>query len=87
MNAPVVTDRSCQERVCHVDLGPIKLQNCIIPDNAICAGGMGGRGPCRVRFNNTESLKLFCRVVIFNAHIPPLEIILTIAISVEKQSY
>ena len=50
VNAPVVTDRSCQERVCQVDLGPIKLQNCIIPDNAICAGGMGGRGPCRVRF-------------------------------------
>jgi len=47
VNAPVVTDRSCQERVCQVDLGPIKLQNCIIPDNAICAGGMGGRGPCR----------------------------------------
>jgi len=47
VNAPIVSDRTCQERVCHVSLGPISVQNCIIADNHICAGGMSGKGPCR----------------------------------------
>ena len=29
-------------------LGPIKVQNCIIADNHLCAGGFDGKGPCRV---------------------------------------
>jgi len=47
VNAPVVTDKTCQERVCNVNLGLVKIQNCIIAENHICAGGMSGRGPCR----------------------------------------
>merc|ERR550532_2455558 len=47
VNAPIVSDKTCQERVCHVSLGPISVQNCIIADNHICAGGMSGKGPCR----------------------------------------
>ena len=48
VNAPIVSDKTCQERVCHVSLGPLSIQNCIIADNHICAGGMSGMGPCRV---------------------------------------
>ena len=48
VNAPIVSDKTCQERVCHVSLGPLSIQNCIIADNHICAGGMSGKGPCRV---------------------------------------
>ena len=35
-------------QVCHVHLGPLKIQNCIIADSHICAGGIVGKGPCRV---------------------------------------
>ena len=52
VNAPIVSDKTCQERVCHVSLGPISVQNCIIADNHICAGGMSGKGPCRVSSNS-----------------------------------
>ena len=47
--APIVSDKTCQERVCNVDLGLFKIQNCIIADNHICAGGLGGKGPCKVK--------------------------------------
>lgn len=42
-----MSDKTCQERVCNVDLGLFKIQNCIIADNHICAGGLGGKGPCK----------------------------------------
>ena len=44
-----MSDKTCQERVCNVDLGLFKIQNCIIADNHICAGGLGGKGPCKVK--------------------------------------
>ena len=47
--APIVSDKTCQERVCNLDLGLFKIQNCIIADNHICAGGLGGKGPCKVK--------------------------------------
>ena len=53
VNAPIVSDKTCQERVCHVSLGPISVQNCIIADNHICAGGLSGKGPCRVSSNSS----------------------------------
>lgn len=47
VRSPIVDDRTCQDRVCNVHLGPIKVQNCIIADNHICAGGVASKGPCR----------------------------------------
>jgi len=47
VRSPIVDDRTCQERVCNVNLGPIKIQNCIIADSHICAGGVAAKGPCR----------------------------------------
>jgi len=47
VRSPIVDDRTCQDRVCNVHLGPIKIQNCIIADSHICAGGVAGKGPCR----------------------------------------
>ena len=47
--APIVSDKTCQERVCNLDFGLFKIQNCIIADNHICAGGLGGKGPCKVK--------------------------------------
>ena len=65
VQAPIVSDKTCQERVCNVGLGPVKLQNCIIADNHICAGGLSGKGPCRVRqFNNkTQKQKNFNQIM------------------------
>ena len=37
---------SCAQ-VCHVSIGPIGIQNCVITDTKICAGGVPDRGPCR----------------------------------------
>ena len=37
---------SCAQ-VCHVNIGPIGFQNCVITDTKICAGGVPDRGPCR----------------------------------------
>jgi len=47
VSSPIVDDRTCQDRVCNVHLGPIKIQNCVIAESHICAGGLSDRGPCR----------------------------------------
>ena len=52
--APIVSDKTCQERVCNLNFGLFKIQNCIIADNHICAGGLGGKGPGKVKAARTD---------------------------------
>ena len=62
VNAPIVVDDYCEKKVphfsltsrstlvsqvCQVNIGPIGIQNCVITDTKICAGGVPDRGPCR----------------------------------------
>ena len=55
-------------QVCNVHLGPIKVQNCIIADSHICAGGVAERGPCRVS-NGLVVFRLFL-ALFFTREIP-----------------
>ena len=34
-------------QVCQVNIGPLGIQNCVITDTKICAGGVPDQGPCR----------------------------------------
>jgi len=47
VNAPIVVDDYCEKKVCQVNIGPVGIQNCVITDTKICAGGVPDRGPCR----------------------------------------
>ena len=51
-----------------MSLGPISVQNCIIADNHICAGGMSGKGPCRVSTLN-RSLHFIHFITLFACHV------------------
>ena len=50
--------------MCHVSLGPISVQNCIIADNHICAGGMSGKGPCRVSIRNVFTMSALYKAIL-----------------------
>ena len=51
-----MSDKTCQERVCNFNFGLFKIQNCIIADNHICAGGLGGKGPCKARTRGDDRI-------------------------------
>merc|ERR1719400_2684605 len=40
VNAPIVVDDYCEKKVCQVNIGPVGIQNCVITDTKICAGGV-----------------------------------------------